>query len=52
MLGPEYREWNGDEDTTEGDQLVPATSRADLFSIDKNSGNQINKSGGTHPEIY
>jgi hypothetical protein len=32
MLGREYSEWNGDEDTAQGDELIPAASRADFFS--------------------
>jgi hypothetical protein len=51
MLGREYREWNGDEDTAQGDEPVPAASRADLFSKNKNTGDQIDKPGKTHPEI-
>ncbi len=51
MLGREYSEWNGDEDTAQGDELVPAASRADLFSKYKNSGDKIDKPGKTHPEI-
>jgi hypothetical protein len=45
MLGREYSEWNGDEDTAQGDELVPAASRADLFSKYKNSGDKIDKPG-------
>src|ERR1700732_1894977 len=51
MLGREYSEWNCDEDTAQGDELVPAASRADLFSKYKNSGDKIDKPGKTHPEI-
>src|SRR2546425_5828236 len=51
MLGREYSEWNGDEDATQGDELVPAASRADLLSNDENSGDKIDKPGRTHPEI-
>jgi hypothetical protein len=40
MLGREYSEWNGDEDTAQGDELIPAASRADLFSKYKNSGDK------------
>jgi hypothetical protein len=29
MLGREYIQWNGDEDTAQGDELIPAASRAD-----------------------
>jgi hypothetical protein len=52
MLGRKYGEWNCDEDTAQGDELVPAASRADLFSKYKNSGDKIDKPGKTHPEIY
>ena len=34
------------------DELVPAASRADLFSKYKNSGDKIDQPGQTHPEIY
>jgi len=52
MLGREYSEWNGDEDISQGDELVPAVSRAHLFSKYKNSGDKIDKPSKTHPEIY
>jgi hypothetical protein len=45
MLGREYSQWNGDEDTAQGDELIPAASRADLFSKYKNSGDKIEKPG-------
>src|SRR5271166_1452444 len=51
MLGREYSEWNSDEDTAQGDELVPAASRADLFSKYKNAGDKIDEPGKTHPEI-
>jgi len=51
MLGREYSEWDGDEDTVQGDEFVPAASRADLFSKHKNSGDKMDKPGKTHPEI-
>jgi hypothetical protein len=51
MLGREHSEWNGDEDTAQGDELVPAASGADLFSKCKNSGDKVDKPGKTHPEI-
>jgi hypothetical protein len=51
MLGREYSEWNGEEDAAQRDEFVPAPSRTDLFSKDKNSGDKIDKPGKTHPEI-
>lgn len=51
MLGREYSEGNGDEDGDQGDERVPASSRADLFSKYKNPGDKIDKPGKTHPEI-
>src|ERR1700719_4881152 len=51
MLRREYSQWNGDEDTAQGDELVPAASCADLFSKYKNSGDKIDKPGKTHQEI-
>ena len=36
----------------QGDELVPAASRADLFSKYENSGDKIDKPGKTHPEIW
>src|SRR5271165_3337460 len=51
MLGREYSEWNGDEDTAQGDELVPAACRADLFAEYENSGDKIDKPGKPHPEI-
>src|SRR5258708_19127677 len=41
MLGREYSERNGDEDRAQGDELVPAAGRADLFSNYKNSDDKI-----------
>src|ERR1017187_6667955 len=37
MFGREYGEWNGDEDSAQSDELVPAASRAELFAKYKNS---------------
>jgi hypothetical protein len=51
MLGREYSEWNGDEDTAQSDELFPAARRTDLFSKYPNSGDKIDKPGKTHPEI-
>ena len=50
MLGREYSEWNGDQDTAQGDELAPAASRADLFAKYKNAGDKIDKPGKTHPD--
>src|ERR1039458_3471310 len=33
MLRREYGQWNGDKDTAQSDELVPAAGRADLFSL-------------------
>jgi hypothetical protein len=42
MLGREYSEWNGDEDTAQGNEFLPtAASLADLFSKNKNTGKKI-----------
>jgi hypothetical protein len=51
MLGREYSEWNGIENTAQDDEFVPATSRADLFTNQKDSDDKIEKPGKAHPEI-
>ena len=51
MLGREYREWNGVENTAQDDELVPAASSTDLFTKQKDSDDKIEKPGKAHPEI-
>ncbi len=51
MFGREDSEWNGDEDTAQKDELVPAAGRADLFAKYEDSGDKIDKPGKGHPEI-
>jgi len=51
MLGREYGEWNGGEDTAQGDELFPAASRADLISKYEDSDGKIDKPGKAHPEV-
>src|SRR5450432_1555468 len=51
VVSPEYCERNGEEDTAQGDELVPARSRGNLFSKYKNSGEKIDNPGKRHPVI-
>jgi hypothetical protein len=51
MFGCERSEWRGKEDAAQGDQLVPAASRADIFSTYKNSGDKVEQTDRTDPEI-
>ena len=51
MLGREDGEWNGDEDRSQSDELVPGASRADLFAKYEDSGDKIEKPGKSHPDI-
>jgi hypothetical protein len=51
VLGREYGEGNGDEDTAHDDETVPAAGRADLFAEYKDSSEKIDKPGKSHPEI-
>src|SRR3974390_573855 len=45
MLGREGSEWNGDEDTGQEDELVPAAGRAEFFAEDEDPGDKIEEAG-------
>src|SRR3974390_3717143 len=51
MLGREGSQWNGDEDTSQEDELVPGAGRAELFAKEENSGDKIKETGNRHPEV-
>ncbi len=51
MFGRENRQWHGDEERAQKDELVAAARRAKIFAKHEDSGGKIDKPGKSHPKI-
>ena len=51
MLGREGSERDGDKDTGQQDEPVPAAGRDELFAEEEDSDDKIDEPGKRHPEI-